>query len=824
MNARFNGYYHAQVLVEGGMVKLEEIHKDNFSEILSVFPYGTEDDSKAVTADMDNVYKKTSKVIRKHPNSKWEDDCYLLMGQAYFFKYEPYEAVEIFQHINKKYKNSTTRYDAQLWILKSYIRQERYNDAEAIMGLFLQDANFPNRLKKDLNAIAAEIYIKQGKYTSAIEKLELALSLSKSRSEKYRWNYILGQLYLQSDNWLKARDHFVYTIKLNPPYDLAFQANLGLIKTISMGEGSLKTPKKYLNRMLRDDKNIDYYDQIYFELANIAVKEGNQEQAITYYQLSARNSTKNNDQKASAYLELANIYFKKRDYPESQSYFDSTVAFISEKHPNYDGIKAQHLILSELIENLVTVKEQDSLLYLASLPPKELEKMIDDIIRGKQLEAERLATEKEMNSMANEFNQPTRIQQDQTQGSGFYFYNTAAVARGKAEFARKWGSRKKGDYWRIATLARTQVKEVDNEVVEEEQETITYTQSSDKEQQKFLEEIPQDKRAYYENIPLSDLGKKIAHQKIEQALFNIGLLYEEKLKEYDTAIVYFLKVLARYPDTRFGAETYYHLHRCYSKKGNEAKAEEYARILNDRFSDSKYNEVVNNRDVVRAPGEEDAVIRLYERMYNAYKSGDYETALAIREEANKKYYGNSIQAQFDYLHALVIGESGDIESYIELLQGIVQNYPGTQIANQAEYTIEYLSRKANQEEAPETEMGDYTFDPAAEHYFAVVFEGGKTSDIMVAFSNYNKEYHSLKKLNVKSMVLGNKEVIIIQSFKDKGEAEKYYIEFIKNSQFYKDLGILAYDNYFISKFNFGLMLKEGNTDTYANFFLKNYIQ
>ena len=42
--------------------------------------------------------------------------------------------------------------------------------------------------------------------------------------------------------------------------------------------------------MLRDSKNVEYKDQIYFALGNIAFQEGDRALAIEYYQLSVSTS------------------------------------------------------------------------------------------------------------------------------------------------------------------------------------------------------------------------------------------------------------------------------------------------------------------------------------------------------------------------------------------------------------------------------------------------------------------------------------------------------------------------------------------------------
>ena len=375
MNARFNGLYLAKVQLMETKETLKSQNVDDFNEILRVFPYGTAEQRIAQKPNLEEVYKKCSGVIKKHPKSKWVDDAWYLIGQSYLFQNELFTAIETYQYVANQFPNGERKYDAKLGILMSYIAQEKFYDAEAIMSVVKKEGEFPSRLQKDFLAISAEIYIQQEKYLQAIDALEGALKLTRKRDEKSRYNFILAQLYLKNKESEKSKGHFIKTIKLNPPYVLAFQSNLGLIKTIGLSEEkSLRTPRKYLKKMLADDKNIDYYDQIYFELANLEVQAGNMNEAIAYYAMSAQSSVKNKDQKANSYLALAKIYFEQKDYEKSQKYFDSTAMFMSNTRSDYENIKAKQIVLTDLIENLVMVYTMDSLLKLSELPKPELDK------------------------------------------------------------------------------------------------------------------------------------------------------------------------------------------------------------------------------------------------------------------------------------------------------------------------------------------------------------------------------------------------------------------------------------------------------------------
>ena len=69
------------------------LHKDDFSQLLPIFIYPTEDESKAMIPKMDVVIEKSSTVIERHSiykrkkeHVKWIDDSYLLIGLAQFNK------------------------------------------------------------------------------------------------------------------------------------------------------------------------------------------------------------------------------------------------------------------------------------------------------------------------------------------------------------------------------------------------------------------------------------------------------------------------------------------------------------------------------------------------------------------------------------------------------------------------------------------------------------------------------------------------------------------------------------------------------------------
>ncbi len=832
MNARYNGLYHAKAKLAETKTTLKEQHVDDFSQILRVFPVGTESQRTAQKPTLEEVYKKCSQVIKKHPKSRWVDDAWFLIGQSYLYQNELFTAIETYQYVVQQFPDGEKKYDAKLGILMAYIAQDKFYDAEAIMSVIKKEGKFPERLNKDVAAISAEIYIQEEKYSQAIEELEKALRLTKVRDERSRYHFILGQLYLATQNIEKSKINYIKTIKLNPPYELAFQSNLGLIKTISLSsEKSLKTPRKYLKKMLADDKNIDYYDQIYFELANLEMLAKNESEAIRYYQLSAQTSVKNQDQKANSYLALATIFFDKKDFELSQKYFDSTAMFVSKNRPDYEYIKAKQLVLTDLIENLITIETEDSLLDLALLSKEELAKRIEQQyqrdLKKAELEKEREEQNKGMVDDFDPFGSPNKVQTNTQIGGSWYFYNQSAIARGSNDFKRKWGTRPKTDLWRYVSLQQSLVNnepdEIDDSTETKPRADISYDVNQDEEAKEIISNVEEDKKKYYKNIPFSKEAKLASNARIEKALFATGKIYYEDLKEYEKSKGYLVDFLSKYPDGTNEAEAFFILHKIEKELGNESGAEKYSKLLDEKHPKSPFNLVLNNRELAQELSGNSELSKLYEEAYNAYLNDDFDKALAIKKEATEKYAGNSLQAKFDFLQTLIIGRTEGKDAFIKDLQRIIDLYPGTEIGDHADYTLQLLLEQG-MEDPNEAESEKYNFKPSEEHYFIVVFDGGKKSSVLAGFSDFNRKMYESSNLRTNSYLVGEKNTIAVQSFADKDLAEKYYVEFLKKDKFFKDLGVQAYDLFIISQSNFRILLGDKNSDAYSLFFVRNYIQ
>ncbi|MEY2924380.1 MAG: hypothetical protein RLZZ337_928, partial [Bacteroidota bacterium] len=741
--ARFNIYFNATQKLESSVNNLANKQKDDFEKFLKVYPYGTEEDAKSMRTSMEEVMKKASKVIQTKPKSKWADDAYFIIGQTHFFGGDYYAAIEAFQFVNANYTDPQIKGMSQLWLLKSFMQQEKYDDAEAILGLLKEIQSTDAEFNTHLNLTAGDLLVAQEKYDEAMKHYTKGLPKLKDRTLKYRTQFVLGQLYLHTKNYRKANTHFVKVLKLNAPYEYVFQANLGMARATSQGGGAgIKNTRKYLKRMLDDDKNIEYFDQIYYELALLELSLGNKQQGLEDMYKSAANAKSNNTQRTKTYLYLADYFFANRVYDKAQAYYDSTVAFIPNDFPNADKIKAQHAVLSKLIENIETIKLQDSLLALSLLDKDVLDKKITKIIEAekekKRLEEEALAIQREQERLNPTAGGGLPTPGGAASGGLWYFYNQASIARGNTDFIRTWGTRAKGDWWRYinkAVVENAVPKQPSvNDPEELEDDPDTYSGSADEEQKKALAGLDEEKLKYYAPIPFSATAKLIAEKKIQDAYLGIGKVYYDDLKEYPKSIESFKTLLQRFPTTRHKPEALFYLSRASNETGEADASAAYARQIAEEYPETPFNQVLNAKEIVE-DSKDAEVVALYQKMYESFQNNNFDQVFAIKKQIDREYPGNSIQGKIDYLNALAIGKTKGKEAYLRELEIVRDNYTGTEIGDMAAFTIRLLTE---QNDAPGASKASIFKEKSNElHYYVITGKTTKEKDVQLQIDEYN---------------------------------------------------------------------------------------
>ena len=207
------------------------------------------------------------------------------------------------------------------------------------------------------NKIAAK------KYRPAITYLEAALKEGAEPFQEIRWNYILGQLYEAEKNALQALAYYRKVERRNSAYELAFQATLNIKKLNTLIASTPTNLQRQLQAMLNADKNEDFKDQIYHQLALNAAADSNYNAAIKYEQQALETKGSNKQQRILSYLNLSALEYNHfKNYRQAAFYHDSALVNLPENYHDYNNLHRQNEQLHFLAEQHARIDAEEKLL------------------------------------------------------------------------------------------------------------------------------------------------------------------------------------------------------------------------------------------------------------------------------------------------------------------------------------------------------------------------------------------------------------------------------------------------------------------------------
>ncbi|MEO0403871.1 MAG: tetratricopeptide repeat protein, partial [Bacteroidota bacterium] len=565
--ARYNGYFNAKEAIKAGQMKIQEAYVPDYDSLLPVFIYGDEQVAQQAYPDMERAIEKSSLVIERHKmetskrgtkkmkrpeKNKWIDDNYLLIGQSYFFKKNYFKAEELFLFVSRKYKDKEMQALSSAWLARCYMETEQWTKAKNSLLKAEQIKGIENdAVKSEVLQVFTDYHIRQRDYKKAIETLEDAISLIDKKKDKARPTFILAQLYQQTGKSQKAIDMYRTVLTLRPEYEMEFYARINQAMAYDRKGGNSSKIKEELLKMLKDDKNIEYRDQIYYALAEIELEERNQDTGISYLEASLLEQTGNVKQRTKSFLRLADIYLDERQYESAQAYYDSTFKNIALEHPRYNDVKNKAESLTDLVENLLVIAYEDSIQAICALSEEDRVKKLKKIIRQLE-EEERIRQEQEA----------ARLAALAAEGGGatgdFWVYNDQLKAIGKQNFDSFWGERPLEDNWR----RRNKIQEIFEGNEEDGQEEQPEEVVESKSNIPTLEELLDGLKCSEEDLKLSDSN-------IANAYYNAGVVYKEKLDDVENAIERWEVLVNRYEDSEVHPTAYYQLYRTYLYREQE---------------------------------------------------------------------------------------------------------------------------------------------------------------------------------------------------------------------------------------------------------------
>lgn len=823
LTAHYNGYFYAEDEIRKIEQSILSASQDDYDRILRLFPTFDSSLAKSYEKEVEEAIKMASISIQRHPNSKWVDDAYILVGKARLYSLDWGNAIETFKYVNGKSEDPDARHRAIINLIRTFTEHKEFNNAQAAID-FLSKEKLSRKNTKAFYLEKAYYHQVREDYDNMVRSLTAVSPLLKKRDRSGRIYFIIGQVYQRLGFESEAFNFYKKCLATNPEYETDFYARLYMAQVAEISRSrDISAARKSFRRLLKDSKNRDFRDRIYYELGAFELKQKNLPQAMTNFNLAIKEGS---DKRVDgiAYLRIGEIYYDTlKNYELSQAYYDSAIGALPIDFENYTAVKQRQEVLNEFVKNLKTIEWQDSLLAMTDLDSAALRSQIDSVFLAKKQSEEAMAKKKKRR-------RSNRIQIEETNinifntgqagaGTGdWYFGNPSAMALGESEFNRVWGSIKLEDNWRRSSrLSSTAGTAPD--IAANDQGALNGQQNAtnapvDPAEAEFLRIDKQ--------IPRTDEQRAEALRKIEDAYYSLGDIYYFDLLEKKNAERTYQKLLERFPGSSYVPEVLYKLYLI-AKESDPGRADGYADVLMADYPYSTFAKILANPDYLKESSQTAEKQKdLYQKAYASFQAGNYIDANLLVEEGLAQ--GQTVfSANLQLLKVMIVGGMEDIKTYQNALNEFIETNPDSELLPYAKKLLD-ASRKFEENKERRRVM-HFTHDMESSHYFVMVYRREEPINEIASFvvENFNKTYYGGQPLNISNLALNDEHgMTIVSDFPNAAAAQQYFKTFTEKLETLGELRNHKFNKFVITSDNFNIFYRTKGLNEYIQFFEKNY--
>lgn len=721
-HARYNIYFNGSQAFIDGSLEQEKGNHDNFTELLPLYAVANKNTRTIGAGQFDRAIEKSEKAIRRHSikrKPEWNKGrkktakdiewlnrreynpfiwkAWLLLGKSQFQKGEFEEAAATFSYMSRLYQTRPHIYGiARAWLTKSYTELGWYYEAEDVIRNMKRDS-MDFRAVKDWDYAHADYYIRTGQYAEAVPYLRKVIKHERRRTQRAREWYLMGQLQARLGNREEAFRAFRKVSRMNPPYELDFNAQIA--QTEVMARGQAKKMISKLRRMASSDNNKDYLDQVYYAIGNIYLSERDTLKAIDAYETGNKKATRSGIEKGVLLLKLGDLYWTCERYSDARRCYGEAIGLLDRERPDYEQLSKRSKVLDELVPHTEAVHLQDSLQELARMPEAERLAAIDrviDALKKKEEEERRLKEEQEVEQALqeragegdkNNVPQPTTQPTAGQQGL-WYFYNPQAVSQGKQAFERQWGRRENVDNWRrnnrtVVKLDDLTEPEGDEVMTDSLGNVIEPVEGETPEEQADSAALDPHNREYYlAQIPFTEEQLAASNALLSDGLMNGGVIFKDKLDNLRKSEQYLSRLTRDFTDYARNDEALYHLWLLYSRQGRTAMARDCLNRLKRDYPESQWTILLSDPYFVEnarfGVHIEDS---LYAATYDAFQADRTGEVMGNARISTERFPLGAHRPKFLFVEGLTLLNAGQADSCLVRMKEVVEKFPDSEVSS-----------------------------------------------------------------------------------------------------------------------------------------------
>ncbi len=833
VTARFNPLYNGQVAYAEAMATAQEAQQDDFTQLIAVDDWtkvktGTPGEAKAKRA-----VEKAAKTIQEHSmvfKGKQANpavfDAYLLMARAQILMGLDAPASEALSTVARLSSNPEQQIEAELERAELLARQGNSALAEPLM-FELERKGVPKKWQYQVDRVRGRMAIAEQDWVGAADAMGRAAAKAPRAHQRARYAFLAGQLYERALEPERARRMYEACLKAQPAsYAMLLEAQLRR----SMNGGGINPTKLYkeLRELLREPKNADFADRIYFALGDLALQWDDRDEAYTYFQRSfAAGKPERPLVQGLAYARHGALALERRAYERAQVDFDSASVLLPKSYAGRDGFVKKAQTLSVLVEALNRAQLADSLVLLAGRDPAAVRVMVEKYVAGlrkaDQEAAERARREEELAELRAASAELDAAAPSAGAGTaaGWAVYAPALRAKGAAAFRQRFGERPNVDNWRLrsrssqwfaATAAAKDGEQTD-------QAELTGQDGKPASPQKPGVDPRYDVEAYLSQVPFQSSARDSVRGAACLAWSEVAAAYRDGMQDPQEAIKAYRRALRSCPSSPDAPRWLYGVYRLHVSANEALQAESAKKELLERYPDSEAAALVQGKalkTLEAGPNASPAFLALHA----AVDQRSWKEALKIHQAQE---WSAAERPQADFLKAVAVGGRDGRGAYSDALRALIAAHPSTPQAAQAQTYLTALAEGSDTDDGP-ADNGPYQVAPTAPHQVLILFPTGFDAN---AARNALARIHSTdfagKPLGVRTLPWDeDSQLILVDGFASAAEALSYRDKVRVHPELRTRIPIDRTRYWPVTVANFSHLYRSKDESTYRAFVQRNY--
>ena len=742
--SQFNYLFNAEIALDEIIQKARDINEDDYTELLPFYDY---DLSITAKESIDSIiYRCNANIVLHDLRSNYVDDAYLLLAKSYLFHKNFDTAGSILQFINysfydkedgadqnigsnlnksgkfsiasaennRVWENKNVRNESMIWQARNYFEAGEINEGISLLQLLKTDLGFPKRLYPFLFEQLAYGYYLSGINDSAANYLIKGLDNAPDLSTKARWSYLIAQLYEKEQKanlayiWYKKASAIVS----NPV--IAVYANIYMASIeANRGEKSWENLANALERMLKRDKYSAFADIVYYEMAQLALRNQAASKANQWLIASIQKNEKNNKLKQKALVQLGALNYNVDQFSVAKIAYDNLKELLK-SYPNYDQITLRKKWIDKIANLDELIANEDSLQMIYAAPKKDQIQIAKQwqkraiLIKSQQKDLltepiKKTAASENVNSknqynnsgytFSNAFSNPTTKKVAQTD---FYFDNPQNVSMGVTNFIKKWGDRPNVDNWRRKiTIQLTRTSQVSGNIDNTQASTQLNTALI---LNKSIKSTNQEKDSTEDlAIQLIQTETDLTQSKINwnNNSLSIAKIFLYELNDFEKALPRYQAVIQKNIDSNMTESALLDLASHYTHIGQYSSADSLIKLITSQFPEGIYvkkKQAKENLERINKNSSE-----AYQTAYFLAQIGDWDQFSTQMDLVQTQFKGTRFQTPYQFLKVKMYAQLGKDSIAIESLNDIIEKNKSESIKARAKNIItEINNRKATE--------------------------------------------------------------------------------------------------------------------------------